>query len=57
MKLIGVMGDTMMRSLINQSWTFTKSFSLQSDFLLHFDQVDTVSNVTLNQCYLGNRTN
>ena len=53
-------GDTTMRPLINQSWTFTKIFSLQSDFLslsqfrLHFDQVDTVSNVTLNQCYLGN---
>ena len=53
-------GDTTMRSLVYQSWTFTKKFSLQDDFLhltqfqLHFDQVDTISNVTLNQCYLGN---
>lgn len=50
-----------MRYLVtNQSWIFTKTFSLQSDFLdstqftLHFDQVDTVSNITLNDCYLGN---
>ncbi|CAF4912627.1 unnamed protein product [Rotaria sp. Silwood1] len=53
-------GDTAMRSLIYQSWTFTKNFSLQVDFLnltqftLHFDQIDTVSNITLNECFLGN---
>jgi beta-mannosidase len=53
-------GDTTMRYLIYESWTFTKHFSLQGDFLnltqftLHFDQIDTVSNVTLNQCFLGN---
>ncbi|CAF4056239.1 unnamed protein product [Rotaria sordida] len=53
-------GDTSMRSLIYQSWTFTKNFSLQVDFLnltqftLHFDQIDTVSNITLNECFLGN---
>jgi beta-mannosidase len=53
-------GDITMRNLVYQSWTFTKKFSLQQDFLhltefqLHFDQVDTVSNVTLNQCFLGN---
>jgi beta-mannosidase len=55
-------GDITMRNLTYQSWTFTKKFSLQQDFLhltqflLHFDQVDTVSNVTLNQCFLGNTT-
>lgn len=54
--------DTELRYLVNQSWTFTKTFSLQSDFLdstqfiLHFDQIDTVSNVTLNDCLLGNTT-
>jgi beta-mannosidase len=50
-------GDTTMRQLVFDSWTFTKKFSLQADFLnltqftLHFDQIDTVSNVTLNQCF------
>jgi beta-mannosidase len=53
-------GDTTLRSLVYQSWTFTKNFSLQADFLnliqftIHFDQIDTVSNVTLNECFLGN---
>jgi len=53
-------GDTTMRYLVYQSWTFTKNFSLQVDFLnstqfiLHFDQIDTVSNITLNECFLGN---
>jgi beta-mannosidase len=53
-------GDTTMRYLIYDSWTFNKNFSLQGDFLnltqftLSFDQIDTVSNITLNQCYLGN---
>jgi beta-mannosidase len=52
--------DTTMRYLVYQSWTFTKNFSLQVDFLnstqfmLHFDQIDTVSNITLNECFLGN---
>ena len=52
--------DTNLRYLVNQSWTFTKTFSLQRDFLnstqfmLHFDQIDTVSNVTVNDCFLGN---
>jgi beta-mannosidase len=55
-------GDTTMRYLVYQSWTFTKKFSLQADFLnstqfmLHFDQIDTISNVTLNDCFLGNTT-
>jgi len=53
-------GDTTMRYLVYESWTFTKNFSLQADFLnstqftLHLDQIDTISNVTLNQCFLGN---
>jgi beta-mannosidase len=52
-------GDTTMRSLVYRSWTFTKNFTLQDDFLslnsitLHFDQIDTVSNVTLNNCFIG----
>jgi beta-mannosidase len=54
------LGDTTLRYLVNQSWTFTKKFSLSTDFLnltqfmIHFDQIDTVSNVTLNECFLGN---
>lgn len=53
-------GDTDMRYLVNQSWTFIKRFSLHTDFLnltqftLHFDQIDTVANITLNGCFLGN---
>ena len=53
-------GDVLLRPLIYQSWVFTKQFSLQEDFLnstqftIHFDQIDTVSSVTLNQCFLGN---
>jgi beta-mannosidase len=52
-------GDSTLHYLVNQSWTFTKKFSLPADFLnltqfmLHFDQVDTVSNVTVNDCFLG----
>ena len=53
-------GDTTLRPLIYESWIFTKTFSLQPDFLNltrftpQFDQIDTVSNVTLNECFLGN---
>jgi beta-mannosidase len=53
-------GDTLLRYLIYESWTFTKNFSLPTEFLnltqftLHFDQIDTVSNITLNECFLGN---
>lgn len=53
-------GDVTLRPLIYESWTFTKKFSVPADFLdlsqfaLHLDQIDTVSNVTLNQCLLGN---
>ena len=51
--------DVNLRSLIYSSWTFTKNFSLTQDFLtftqftLHFDQIDTVANITLNECFLG----
>ena len=51
--------DVNLRYLIYQSWTFTKNFTLADDFLslaqftLHFDQVDTVANITLNGCFLG----
>ena len=54
--------DVDLRSLVYTSWTFTKDFTLTSDFLaltqftLHFDQIDTVANITLNECFLG-RTN
>ena len=51
--------DVNLRYLIYQSWTFNKNFTLPDDFLslaqftLHFDQVDTVANITLNGCFLG----
>ncbi|CAF4282138.1 unnamed protein product, partial [Adineta steineri] len=51
--------DINLRSLVYSSWTFTKNFSLTQDFLtstqfiLHFDQIDTVANITLNECFLG----
>jgi beta-mannosidase len=51
--------DVNLRSLIYSSWTFRKNFSLTEDFLtstqfiLHFDQIDTVANITLNGCPIG----
>ena len=55
--------DVTLRYLVYQLWTFNKSFNLTDDFLssgkftLHFDQVDTVANVTLNGCFLGQTNN
>ena len=55
--------DVSLRYLIRKPWTFTKTFTLTDDFLaltqfaLHFDQVDTVANVTLNTCFLGQTNN
>ena len=54
--------DVNLRYLVYSSWTFRKSFSLTDDFLsltqftIHFDQIDTVANITLNGCFIG-RTN
>jgi beta-mannosidase len=54
--------DVTLRYLVYSPWTFRKSFSLTDDFLtftqftLHFDQIDTVANITLNGCSIG-RTN
>ncbi len=51
--------DINLRHLIYTSWTFRKKFSLIDDFLastqftLHFDQIDTVANITLNGCFIG----
>jgi beta-mannosidase len=55
--------DVNLRYLIYSSWTFTKNFSLTDDFLastqftLHFDQLDTVANITLNGCPIGQTNN
>ena len=55
--------DVNLRYLIYRSWTFTKNFSLTNNFLslgqftLNFDQVDTVANITLNDCFLGQTNN
>ena len=54
--------DIALRPLIHSSWIFTRTFSLTEEFLalaqftLHFEQVDTVANITLNECYLGQTT-
>ena len=51
--------DVNLRSLVYSSWIFTKNFSLTQDFLtffhftLHFDQIDTVADITLNECFIG----
>jgi len=51
--------DVNLRSLLYSSWTFRKNFTLTQDFFtftqftLHFDQIDTVANITLNGCFLG----
>jgi beta-mannosidase len=51
--------DVNLRHLVNSSWTFRKIFPLTQDFLtftqftLHFDQIDTVANITLNDCFIG----
>ena len=51
--------DVNLRPLVYSPWTFSKNFSLADDFLsfqqftLHFAQIDTVANITLNGCFLG----
>jgi beta-mannosidase len=51
--------DINLRRLIYTPWTFKKKFSLTQEFLtftqftLHFDQIDTVTNITLNKCFIG----
>jgi len=51
--------DDQLRNLIHSSWTFSTNFTLDDDFLqwkqfkLHFTQIDTVANITLNRCFLG----
>ena len=51
--------DLYQRNLIYESWTFRKNFSLTNDILtlsqfqLHCDQIDTVANITLNECFIG----
>jgi beta-mannosidase len=55
--------DVNLRYLVYTPWTFTKNFSLTNEFLaftqftLHFDQIDTVANITLNGCFLGQTNN
>jgi len=55
--------DINLRYLIYTPWTFRKNFSLTNDFLtltqftLHFDQIDTVANITLNGCIIGQTNN
>jgi beta-mannosidase len=51
--------DVNLRRLIYTPWTFKKTFPLTDDiltltqFTLHFDQIDTVANITLNKCFIG----
>lgn len=51
--------DDLLRPLIHSYWSFATNFSLTSQFLqwkqftLHFEQIDTVADITLNRCFLG----
>ena len=51
--------DVDLRFLIQSNWMFTKYFNVTSDFLsfnqitIHFEQIDTVANITLNGCPIG----
>ena len=51
--------DVNLRRLVYTPWTFRKNFSLTNDFLtntkftLHFDQIDTIADITLNGCFIG----
>ncbi len=55
--------DVNIRYLVYSPWTFRKKFMLTDDFLaltqfaIHFDQIDTVANITLNGCFLGQTNN
>ncbi len=55
--------DVNERNLVYNPWTFKKTFSLTDDFLsltqftLHFEQIDTVANITLNGCPIGQTNN
>jgi len=55
--------DVNLRYLVYTPWTFRKNFSLTDDFLaftqftLHLDQIDTVTNITLNGCPIGQTNN
>ena len=55
--------DVDQRSLIYSSWTFRKKFLLTKTFLmlktfqLHFNQIDTVANITLNKCFIDRTDN
>jgi len=55
--------DVNERYLVYTPWTFKKTFSLTDDFLsltqftIHFDQIDTVANITLNGCPIGQTNN
>ena len=54
--------DENLRYLVNDKWIFTKNFSLSSEFLsldeheIIFDQIDTISNITINGCPVGKTT-
>ncbi|CAF1213117.1 unnamed protein product [Adineta steineri] len=51
--------DITFRYLVHTKWVFTKKFNLTSDFLaynhtiIHLEQIDTVSNITINGCPIG----
>jgi len=55
--------DVDLRFLVESNWLFTKKFNLPSDFLglndfsIYLEQIDTVANITLNDCLLGKTNN
>lgn len=55
--------DVDLRYLVKNNWVFTKNFSLTPEFLasnevsIHLEQIDTVANITINNCPIGNVNN
>lgn len=55
--------DVNLRFLVKRDWLFRKNFTLSSDFIacnkisIYLDQIDTIANITINQCLIGKTTN
>ena len=55
--------DVNLRFLVKRNWIFFKNFTLTPDILgsnkisIYLDQIDTIANITINQCLIGKTTN
>ena len=55
--------DVNLRDLVKRDWTFMKNFTLTPDILeanetnIHLEQIDTVANITINKCPIGQMSN